>query len=901
MRQILLSSSGAVLARVPRPSVSAGTVLVRVHYSLVSTGTELAPLRGAALGSNSGAADNSVMDLVRKAPHYAKKAIENPGLAWQRVKNISRSQSIMIKHRLVPMLAPAKQSAQAAFPPDVLQLSAGKAQPVKWKKESATKLAGQDDGRLVLEADGAAGVYQAVSQPVALGAGNILKIRIKGRTDRGRFVLGILTGDRMKWVYMMTLDDDFAEELLVDAGNEAFVWLVWSLADPVPADKGPAQINIETLTLDAVKREKDAPKVNEMNDLGWGVGYSAAGEVIAVGESVRNIKIGDFVACGGAGQANHADYISVRQNLVAPVPAGCPVDLAATCTVGAIALQGVRRAEPRLGETVCVVGLGLLGLMTCQMLKANGCTVLGLDPSEERVARALKLGIAAGATTPEKFLEITLNASAGHGADATVITAAAKTDALINNAMKTTRRKGRVVIVGDIGLNMERADLYRKEIDVLISTSYGPGRYDPSYENDGIDYPYSYVRWTQNRNMQAYLALIASKSIDIRALIDDVVPASDAPEAYKRLAADSSKSPVGVLLDYGAGTQAAGAASDGPQTLVRLAGHRGPKPGRIGYVLVGAGAFGTSMLVPQMDKRKDRFDLRGVVSRDAVRGGNFARQRQLEILASDLGEVLKRPDIGMVVVATRHDQHAAQAIEALQAGKHVFVEKPLALTWDELDAVRSAYAARTKPALLMVGFNRRFAPAAVALQKELEGRSAPMVIQYRLNGGFIPRDSWIQGAEGGGRNLGEACHMYDFFRALTGAQVTGISANGIAPGSTAYLVNDNFVATLTYADGSVASLTYTANGPKTGLPKERVEVFCDNKAYVLDNFTSLTEYPSGKVIWASEEMDKGHYEELSRFGDAIAAGADDGPISADCIFETTAVTLHIEDLLQGRV
>ena len=899
MRQILLSSSGAVLARVPRPIVSDGTVLVKVHYSLISTGTELAPLRGLNESGSSANPDQSIKALVRKAPYYIGKAIENPGVAWERIKNISRRQSMFIKHRLVPLRAGSQPALNAATPPDAVAVVPGQPAPLQWTKESASKVSVLENGRVSIEANGTAGVYQVVSRPVVVPREHVLNIIVKGQTNGGRFVLGVLSADRANWLYMMSIEDDFCENLSVDCDGQAYVWLVWFLAEPTQANQSAANVDLESLTVDILKRDKQGAKTNEMNDLGWGVGYSAAGEVVAVGDGVRNIKIGDFVACGGAGQANHADYITVRQNLVSIVPPGCPVDLAATCTVGAIALQGVRRADPRLGETVCVVGLGLLGLMTCQMLRANGCIVLGLDPSEERVSRALSLGVKAAATTPEQFLHQTVHATNGNLADVTIITAASKSDALINNAMKTTRRKGRVIIVGDIGLNMERAELYRKEIDVLISTSYGPGRYDPIYENDGIDYPYPYVRWTQNRNMQAYLSLIASRSIDVRALIDEVVPAGDAPAAYLRLASNATNSPVGVLLKFSADGPAA--QENAPDTLITLAGHRGQKPGRLGYALVGAGAFGTSMLVPQMDKRKDRFDLRAVVSRDAVRGGNFARQRHLEVLASDLGEILKRDDIDMVVIATRHDQHSAQAVESLQAGKHVFVEKPLALSWAQLEAVRSAYAARSKPTLLMVGFNRRFAPAALVLQKAVAKRSGPMIIQYRLNGGFIPQDSWIQRSEGGGRNLGEACHMYDFFRALTGSPVTSITANSINPGSSGYMVNDNFVATLTYADGSLASLTYAANGPKEGLAKERVEVFCDNGAFVLDNFTTLTEYPSGNVIWTSTEMDKGHFEELSRFGDLISAGATDGPISAEDIFETTAVSLHIEDLLQGRI
>lgn len=873
--------------------------MVRVHYSLVSIGTELAPLRASAAACEDGGVAGNARMLVRKAPYYAIRAIQNPGLAWRRTKQLSSRRVAFVKQRLFP--APPLQGAAStaepnSAPPDALTPPLGAFTPVRWRKEAARELEARN-ATLLIETSGEPGLYQAISEAIAVPPGHILKILAQGKVKGTPAVIGALSGDRSRWLHQLTVDDDFNEEIVMEADHSGFVWLTWALASV--SGRSGCEISVDDIVVGLEEKTADTPSGNEMADLGWGVGYSAAGEVIAVGDGVQDIKVGDIVACGGAGQANHAEYISVKQLLAARVPDGCPVDLAATTTVGAIALQGVRRTDPKLGETVCVVGLGLLGLMTCQMLKANGCKVLGLDPSEERVSRALSLGVDQGATTPERFLELSLHATAGHGADATVITAAAKTDALINHAMKTTRRKGRVVIVGDVGLAMERPELYRKEIDVLISTSYGPGRYDSAYENDGRDYPYAYVRWTENRNMQAYLELIRDNRIDVRALIDEVVPLGEAPDAYKRLAGPADSAPVGVLISYA--PAATGPTQTSSETQIRLGGHRKPKPGRLGYVLVGVGAFGTSMLVPQMDKRRDRFDLRGVVSRDAVRGGNYARERRLEILATDLNDVVAREDVDLVVISTRHDRHAEQAVTALRAGKHVFVEKPLALTWEQLDEVQRALDERPNGALLMVGFNRRFAPASKALRQALAGRAAPMIINYRLNGGFIPRDSWIQGDEGGGRNLGEACHMYDFFRSLTGAPVTSISASSIDPSRSNYLANDNFVATLTYADGSLATLVYSANGPKTGLPKERVEVFCDGKAYVLDNYLSVCEYPSGNVIWSSTDGDKGHYEELSRFGDAIANGAEAGPITIEEILETTAVSLHIEDLLQGRI
>lgn len=899
MRQILLSSNGAMLARVPRPAVAPGSVLVKVHYSLISTGTELAPLRGAPGDAGAHGDPNSIGNLARRAPELAGKAVRNPALAWRRARDISQNKIRILKQRLVP--PPARTAGPAhPLPAGAVSLEAGHESACTWTVEAATGIETGPQG-LTLTCSREPGVYQALSQPVAVPDGHALRIQVKGRAGGAPFVLGVLSGDRQEWLHQLTLEDDFDEDMLVSLGRHAFIWLVWSLAAPGKDPTPTPFINLEQVRLSA-RPMAETEKLTDMNDQGWAVGYSAAGEVVAVGDGVHDIKVGDLVACGGAGQANHAEYVTVKRNLVVPIPNTCPVDLAATCTVGAIAMQGIRRTEPRLGETVCVVGLGLLGLLTCQMLKANGCHVLGLDPDEARVARARELGVDAATTSPDRFLELALSTTRGHGADATIITAATKSDALINHAMKTTRRKGRVVIVGDVGLAMERPELYRKEIDVLISTSYGPGRYDPAYENEGIDYPYAYVRWTQNRNMEAFLDLIASGAIDVRALIDETVPLDEAPDAYQRLASADGPAPVGVLVEYPA---TSGAAPDTTAAekdeVVTLRGHRGPKPGRIGYVLVGAGAFGTSMLVPQMDKRKDRFDLRGVVSRDAARGGNFARQRQIPLLASDLTGILDRDDVDLVVIATRHDQHAAQAAAALRAGKHVFVEKPLALSWNELEEIQRAYEERPAGTLLMVGFNRRFAPAARALQQAVRDRAGPLVISYRLNGGFIPRESWIQGREGGGRNLGEACHMYDFFRALSGAPASSISATSIDPGSSAYLVNDNFSATISYEDGSLATLIYTANGPKSGLPKERVEVFCHGKAYVLDNFLSLIEYPSGENIWSSEEVDKGHFEELSRFAESISNGDRNAPIPFEEIVETTAVSLHIEDLIQGRV
>jgi predicted dehydrogenase len=460
-----------------------------------------------------------------------------------------------------------------------------------------------------------------------------------------------------------------------------------------------------------------------------------------------------------------------------------------------------------------------------------------------------------------------------------------------------TRRRGRVVIVGDVGLKVERAAFYRKEIDLLMSSSYGPGRYDREYEDFGRDYPYGFVRWTTNRNMQSYMELIAEKKIDIASLIDRVVSIDDAPATYEELASGSEKPPLGVLLAYPKPNPIQLDALDAP--VIRLRGHRQPNRQRLNYALVGAGGFGTQMLVPMLERRKDRYFLRAVVSRDSTRGGNFARSKQVELLSSSYDDILADDEIDLVVVATRHNEHSEQVIKALRAGKHIFVEKPLAITWEQLDAVRREIEARPDNPQLMVGFNRRFAPALQRLRQELGDKRSPLMVNYRINAGYIPLDHWVHGADGGGRNIGEACHMYDVFSFLAGAPVRSIDARAIGPGERAYGRNDNFCATISYEDGSLCTLTYTSLGPKTGLPKERIEVFANGEAWIVDDFVSLKRASDNAVLWSAANADKGHFEELSRFGDAIAEGKP-GPIPVRDMLQTTAVALHIEDLLLGR-
>lgn len=874
MRQILCNSDGAFVARAPRPVAGRGQVLIKVRYSLVSVGTEIASLRPASpLGGASATKLEKSLALAGLARRNFILALQNPGDAARYAIRITKRQVAKVFPPQAPPPLPAVRFGE-----------------LQWTKNNATAFEAGEGG-LTLTSDDSEFGYQAMTQKIAIPEGRIPVVRLKGKVTRGVASIGLLDHERGSWLGARSYDPGPFEDRLIFQPQEN---LTFTLVIANAGEERPVELSLEDVEIGFASPLENGLPPSELEDQGWNVGYSAAGEVVAVGEGIDDLAPGDRVACGGAGKANHADFVSVPRNLVCRVPEGCSDQAAATTTVGIIAMQGVRRTSPELGETICLLGLGLIGQMTMQLLRAAGCNVVGLDLDPDRVKRAKDLGMEEGTADPAELEKLVRDLTGGMGADATVITAATKSDAVINSAMKLTRRKGRVVIVGDVGLNVARPDFYKKEIDLLMSSSYGPGRYDRTYEEEGIDYPLAYVRWTLNRNMQSYMALIATGKINIDPLIDKVASVDEAPAAYRELAQSEGTLPLGVLIRYPEDGRDLPEPGDAPRITLR--GHRSAPEGPARYALVGAGAFGQSMLVPQMAKRKDRFFLSGVVSGDAVRGGNFARINQVEVMATDIADVLADDRFDLMVIANRHDMHAEQTAQTLEAGKHVFVEKPLALTWDELDRVTTAYRSHETPPILMVGFNRRFSPAFVTLREVLAERRSPVVVNYRLNAGYIPLDHWVHGPQGGGRNIGEACHMYDIFRSLAGAPVASIQATPIRPGDLPYRADDNFTATIGYQDGSVGNLVYTALGPKTGLPKERIEIFCDGDAYVVDDFKSLVRASDGQVLWQSDTVDKGHFEELSRLGDAIA-GEREAPIAFDEIIETSGVALHVQDLL----
>jgi predicted dehydrogenase/threonine dehydrogenase-like Zn-dependent dehydrogenase len=876
MRQVLGQTGAVTIARAPRPVVTPKSVLVRVHYSFISAGTEVGAIAPPVPADATTSEKSKVYATL--AWTYLGKAARDPKKAAERLSRIAQQQISRFKAQSEPK--PVERGVRI--------------DAVEWEKQAATDLE-QGDSSLHFTSDDSPGLYQVMSAPVAIPKGNSLIIEFAGSIADSNISLGVLNAARDRWLGTVTLGCGTLEDRIIfDVGGEEEAVLVFANANTGV----PSVVKFDKLEISTEPPGDDGLPVTELHQVGWNLGYSVAGEVVAVGEGVDEFKPGDFVACGGAGAANHADYVCVARNLVCRIPDGCSLQAASAIAIGSIAMQGVRRAETEIGDVVCVVGLGLIGLITLQMLNASGCRVIGFDIDEDRAARAKDFGLQYAASDEAGLKTMTRDLTGGQGADITVITAATKSDRPINLAMELTRMKGRVVIVGDIGMAVERPMFYRKEIDLVMSSSYGPGRYDKSYEEVGIDYPYGYVRWTQNRNMQSFLSLIASGAIDIDGLIDWVVPISDAEQAYKSLLNKDEKQPIGIVLHYPDDT--AGDAARFKAAKIEVQGHGRIRNDVIRYALVGAGGFGVATLVPTFGKFSDMYQLYGVVSRDAVRGGNVVRQYRAKVLASDLEPILEDPDCDMVVLATRHDEHAPQTVRALNAGKNVFVEKPLAITWEGLDAIVKTYVELgDKAPMLMVGFNRRFSPALVKLRKVLAQRRSPLMMNYRLNGGYIPLDHWVQGLQGGGRNIGEACHMYDVFRSLAGAPVESITAHAIDPKSSEYLRSDNFIASMTYKDGSVATLTYTALGPKKGMSKEFLEVFCDGEAYIVDDYKTLRRASDDTVLW-SGATDKGHATQIELLGLAMKKG-EFAPICFEDIVETTSVALHIEDLLRANV
>lgn len=623
-------------------------------------------------------------------------------------------------------------------------------------------------------------------------------------------------------------------------------------------------------------------------------GYSAAGTVIEVGEGITDLKVGDRVACAGAQYAHHADMIRVPRNLVVPIPAGLGFAEASTVTLGAIALQGVRRAAPTLGETFVVFGLGILGQLTAQLLKLNGCRVIGTDLNPVRIAMAQELGMDLAISPQEESgIQAALRLTEGLGADGVIITAASKSSLILSEAFRMTRKKGRVVVVGDVGLDVIRSDIYEKELDFYISTSYGPGRYDPVYEEKGQDYPVGFVRWTENRNMGEYLRLAAEGRLNLTPMISRVFRVEEASQAYAYIQ-EADVKPMMVLLSYPKPEPF----SD-PVRKVEIHPRIQPSPSgsrKIRVGLIGAGDFAKNMHLPNLQSLSGSYVLQAVMSQTGYNAAETARQFGAAYAATSYPLLLQDPDVDAVLIATRHNTHADIVLDALRAGKHVYVEKPLALTRQELERIESFYdeaLSLGNPApVLMTGFNRRFSPYAEKIRSIVASRSHPMVLNYRMNAGYLPLDHWTQTEEGGGRNRGECCHIYDLFTFLTGSRVERVRVSHLRPEGNHYSHADNFVATMEFADGSVATVTYTALGSKA-YPKEQMDIYVDGINLFLDDYRRLTVSGSKVKGFETKISSKGQREALERFA-AVVQGGEEWPIPLWQQLQATEIALEVE-------
>lgn len=589
------------------------------------------------------------------------------------------------------------------------------------------------------------------------------------------------------------------------------------------------------------------------------LGYSVAGVVVAVGDRVSDLQPGDLVACGGGDHAVHAEIDRVPANLCVPVPEGLDFAQAAFATVGSIALHGVRQADVRLGERVAVIGLGLVGQLAAQILRAAGCTVVGVDLSPELVELARRLG------AHEAFVRGEVPERGD--CDSVVISAATDSSDPVELAAALCRDRGRVVVVGDVGMDVPRAAYYDKELDLRVSRSYGPGRYDREYEERGLDYPIGYVRWTERRNMSAFLDLVASKQIDVESLITERVPVEQAAEAYERLVG-AERSPLGIVLEYVPGPE------PGPPPP-RSSAISKPSPAVVG--VIGAGSFATRILIPGLQRAG--FQLRSVASSSGLTARAAADRTGAH--AVQPAELLADPDIGLVAIATRHDSHAALAAEALRAGKAVFVEKPPALTMAELDDVRAARAESGAP--LAVGFNRRFAPLAGELRRHLG--TEPFELVYRVNPGPLPSDHWLDDPdEGGGRLLGEGCHFVDFACWFAGVLPEQVGASMLPELGRPLAAARGFTVLLDFGSRGRATIAYVAGGAAS-LGKEYVEAHAGGRSATLNDFRSLELHGAGRTRTSKSSGDKGHDAQFAALREGTAI---DGPDPLDTMAVTVA-------------
>lgn len=616
------------------------------------------------------------------------------------------------------------------------------------------------------------------------------------------------------------------------------------------------------------------------------MGYSSAGVVLEVGEGVTGLQPGDRVACAGGGYSNHCEINFVPRNLVAKVPANVGLDAAALGTIGAIAMQGLRQAQINFGETVLVVGAGLLGVLACQMARAAGCRVIAVDLNADRARAATNFGAHIGLSSEDPLLGTTVLEFSRYGVDAAIITAATPSAAPLELASKLARDRGRIVVVGDVGMGVSRGNMYMKELSLLMSRSYGAGRYDASYEEQGHDYPIGYVRWTEQRNIEAFLDLLASGSVNVAPLIASRYAVENAGQAYQDIRAGKSYTAV---IDY------TGEPASKPAPAASAV--RPPVQGQLRVGAIGAGGFARSIIFPAL-KSDSQVVFQSVATATGT-GAESAKRSFKFSEAQTAAELISNPNIDAVFIASRHDSHAKYVVDGLRHGKAVFVEKPLATTRAELGEVVSAYSDELRKGsapFVMVGFNRRFAPATQKLNQFFAGHNEPMVLNVRCNAGYAPKDAWVHAD--GGRIVGEFCHFVDWARAVVGSPIKRVFAAATPDG--ARYTGDNVNVTLTFADGSVANLQYLANG-NAALPKEFFEVFCQGQVARIDDFAELHLGRAGKLSSSKSTQDKGHRSELQETIEAMRNGKP-SPIPFEQLLEVSEATLAVgESIRSGQV
>lgn len=678
------------------------------------------------------------------------------------------------------------------------------------------------------------------------------------------------------------------EKMLIDIAKKSLIGKAQSRPDLVKQVlQKMKQEGIKT-TLDKVFTKLDTPIP---------LGYSCSGEVIEVGREVKGISIGERVACGGAGYANHSEYNYIPTNLFSKIPAKVESIEASFVTVGAIALQGIRQANPTLGENIVVLGLGLLGQLTVQMLKANGCRVLGVDLDPFKLSLATKLG-ADQVCHSSELKNVAPEFSNGNGVDAVLITASSKSDQLMADAGEISKHKGRVVVVGLVGMNVPRDIYYKKELDIRLSMAYGPGRYDPNYEEHGIDYPFAYVRWTEKRNFEAFLNLVAEKKVTPAVLTTHTFDFDDALKAYQLIGGETNENYLGIILKYKTEN-----ISSENKIITLHNQYFSSESIKLG--LIGAGSFASSITLPRL-RKNDQFKFTGVCDNSPVIVQNTGKKFGFNFITTDPLQLINNPEINTVIINTRHNSHAELVIAALKNGKHTFVEKPLCLNMEELEEINKFFtdehqlqseahyksvnsATQARP-ILQVGFNRRFSPAIRKMRDIIKDTKVSII--YRVNAGVIPLNTWIQDPQiGGGRVIGELCHFIDTAAFLSNSEVASVISSVISKDDKSIPEEDNISILLSFKNGSTAMIGYYAYGNKS-MAKEYIEVFTNGIAMQLFDFRKLIIFKgSKKQVIKSASQDKGFSAEFEAFAAAVKSGIP--AISPESLFNSTKTTFAI--------